>query len=87
MQTIPDSFKQAGREMRLVRRNGKVALYRMVDRDYWEVHRVRVAAARRIFDSEVPEREVLASSEEFGSVAWACTTAERAEARFAEARG
>lgn len=85
MQTIPCSFKQASQTLHLIRREGNVAMYNTKSGDYWEVHKVRVAPAEQIFGRDMPEREVLAGNSDFGKLAWACTSAARAEARFADA--
>lgn len=70
--------------MELVKRHGNAAMYRSKSSDYFEVHKVRVAKAATIFGKSVPEREILAGNEDFGSIAWACTSLERAEFRFAD---
>jgi hypothetical protein len=85
MQTIPDSYVQAGHPMKLVRREGNVAIYRAVGTDYWEVHRVRVRGPDTIKGREYPVREVLAGNEDFGTWGWACVSQERADGRFAGA--
>ena len=85
MQTIPKGYKQAGYVMELQKREGNVAMYRSVMGDYWEVHRIQVRPAERAFGRDYPEREVLASNEEFGSFAWACNSQERADLRFRNA--
>ncbi len=85
MQTIPDSYRQAGHPMQLVKREGAVAMYKASHSDYWEVHIVRVRPAERIVKKDYPEREVLAGDEEFGTRAWACISEDRAERRFREA--
>lgn len=84
MQKIPESYKQAGQTMTLVKRDGNAVMFANSPKSYFEVHRVRVAKAKEAFGRQYPEREVLAGSEEFGSVAFACSTRERAEARFAD---
>lgn len=85
MQTIPQTFRQAGHQMTLQKRQANVALYASVGLDYFEVHKVRVAKAKEMFGKSYPDREVLAGNEEFGTAAWACNSQERAESRFAEA--
>lgn len=85
MQTIPETYKQAGHTMQLVRRQGNVVMYGSVGGDYFEVHKVRVSKAKQMFGRDYPDREVLAGNEEFGTLAWACVSLGRANARFAEA--
>ncbi len=85
MQTIPDSYRQAGHPMQIVKREGNVAMYKAAHSDYWEVHIVRVRPAETIMKRDYPEREVLAGNEDFGSLAWACISEDRAEHRFREA--
>lgn len=84
MQTIPTEYRQAGHVMRLMKREGNAAMYHSVDGSYWEVHLVRIAPAKQIFNKSYPEREILAGNEEFGQFGWACTTQERADGRFRE---
>jgi len=84
MQPIPTEYRQAGHAMKLVRREGVAAMYKAAGADYWEVHAVKVEKARKIFDKEYPEREALAGTAEFGQRAWACTSQERADGRFAD---
>ena len=86
IQPIPTEYKQAGHLMRLVKRDGMAAMFQSVDSSYWEVHRIRIAAARQIFDKSYPEREILAGNEDFGQFGWACSSQTRAEARFSEAK-
>ena len=76
---------QAGHPMRLVRREGDVAMYRAVGTDYWEVHRIRVRGPDVIRGKTYPVREVLAGNEDFGTFGWACISQERADGRFAGA--
>ncbi len=71
--------------MTLQKRQANVALYASAGSEYFEVHKVRIAKAREMFGKSYPDREVLAGNEEFGTIAWACNSKERAEARFAEA--
>ena len=85
MQTIPTEYKQAGCVMRLQKRDGNVAMYRSVMGDYWEIHRVQVRPAEKAFGKDYPERELLASNEQFGSLGWACNSQERADLRFQNA--
>lgn len=85
MQTIDAEYKQAGHAMRFVKRLGMVGMFKAVGADYWEIHRIRVAQPREVFGRSYPEREVLASNEDFGTYGWACTTKERAEGRFEDA--
>lgn len=85
MDAIPETYKQASHVMKLVKRVGDVAMYASLGGDYWEVHKVTVRKAEMTFGKPYPEREVLAGNEKFGELAWACTSQERADARFAEA--
>lgn len=85
MQTIPESYKQAGHVMRLQRREGNVVMYKAVGGGYWEVHIVTIEPAGKIFGKLYPEREALASSSEFGTKGWSCVSQERADGRFADA--
>lgn len=85
MQTIPESYVQAGHPMKLVRREGNAAMYKAVGSDYWEVHRVRVRGPDTIKGRQYPVREVLAGNEDFGAFGWACVSQERADGRFAAA--
>ncbi len=85
MQTIPESYNQAGHPMKLVRREGNAAMYKAVGTDYWEVHRVRVSGPDTIKGKVYPIREILAGNEDFGTFGWACTSQERAGGRFAAA--
>lgn len=87
MQTIPQTYKQAGFQMKLEKREGNVALYASAGGDYFEVHRVRVSKAREIMGKPYPEREILAGNEDFGAYGWACVDRPRAETRFANALG
>ena len=87
MQTIPETYKQAGQKMTLVKRQGMVALYANRDNSYYEVHKVRVRGTRTVFGKEIPEHETLASNEEFGQRAYACVSRERADMRFADLAG
>lgn len=85
MQTIPETYKQAGHTMQLIRRKGAAAMYRSAGKDYWEVHVVRVSPATTFPGGKsYPEREVLAGNEAFGEFGWACVTQERADKRFSE---
>lgn len=84
MQTIPTSYKQAGRVLSLVKRQDKVAMFHDGG-NYWEIHKIDVEPAREIFGKPYPKRETLASNEEFGNRAWACSTQERADFRFQHA--
>lgn len=84
MQTIPDSYRQASQTLKLIKREGNAAMYGTLAGDYFEVHKVRVAKPREIFGKAYPEREILASDEDFGTYGWACVGRERAEARFAD---
>jgi len=84
MQTIPEQYKQAGHAMRLVRREGMVAMFKAVGADYWEVHKVRVRKAEHKFGKDYPEREVLAGNEDFGTYGWACVSQDRADGRFVD---
>ena len=84
MQTITDQYKQAGHAMRLVRREGMVAMFKAVGADYWEVHRVRIRRAEHKFGKDYPEREILAGNEDFGQYAWSCISQDRADGRFAD---
>ena len=70
--------------MRLIRREGMAAMYASVDGSYWEVHHVRIAPPKTIFNKSYPEREILAGNEEFGQYGWACVSQERADGRFRE---
>ena len=86
MQTIPETYTQAGHSMSLFRREGTVAMYRSQGKDYWEVHRIRIAPPKTFPSGKhYPEREILAGNEDFGEFGWACVTQERADSRFAEA--
>jgi hypothetical protein len=82
METIPESYKQADYQMKLIKREGKAAMYADQSKSYFEVHRVRVAKAKTIFGKEYPEREILAGNEDFGTYGWACSSPERAQVRF-----
>jgi hypothetical protein len=82
MQTIPDTYKQAGHVMQLMKREGNAAMFKAFGDDYWEVHRVRVSPAESIRGRPYPEREVLAGNEAFGEHGWACISQDRADARF-----
>ena len=82
METIPESYRQAGYHMKLLKREKMAAMYADVSKSYFEVHEVRVAKARQVFGKDYPEREILAGNEDFGTYAWACVNEERAQARF-----
>src|SRR5688572_30759935 len=82
METIPNSYKQAGHLMELSRRERNAVIYKAISTDYWEVHQIRVDKPRKIFGKDYPEREILAGNEDFGTYAWACTSLEAAEARL-----
>ncbi len=84
MQTIPDSYKQAGHAMKFQRRESNAVIYKAAGADYWEVHAVRVEKAGQVFGKAYPEREALAGSAEFGRRGWACVSQERANGRFAD---
>jgi len=84
MQTIPDSYKQAGHPMMLVKRDGAAVMYKAAHSDYWEVHQVRARPPERIMGRDYPEREVLAGNEDFGSYGWACVSADRSERHYHE---
>ncbi len=86
MKPIPQSYKQAGYTMTLVRREGNIAMYADPIKSYYEVHQVRVAKMKELFGRTIEEHETLASSEEFGNRAFACSSLEVAESRFAELR-
>jgi hypothetical protein len=83
LQVIPKNYKQAGYFMSLLKREGNAAMYADASKTYFEVHRVRTRKAEHAFGKDYPEREVLASNEDFGIHAWACVNIERAEFRFA----
>ena len=84
MQLIPTQYKQAGHAMKLVRREGMAAMFKAVGADYWEIHQVRIRKPDVVFGKPMPEREVLASSSDFGKNAWCCTSQQRADGRFAD---
>mgnify|MGYP001598301132 CR=1 FL=1 len=83
LEQIPGAYKQAGYVMGLIKREGQAAMYADASGTYFEVHKVRVAKPKMIFGKEYPEREILAGNEDFGTYAWACSSKERAEFRFA----
>jgi hypothetical protein len=80
--SIPQTYKQAGYVMSLLKRERNAAMYADASKTYFEVHRVRVAKAGKVYGKDYPEREVLAGNEDFGIHAWACVNEERAQARF-----
>ena len=82
MTPIPQNYKQAGYFMEFVKRERNAVMYKALKATYWEVHAVRVEKPRTIFGKDYPEREVLASNEDFGTHGWACVTLESAEMRF-----
>lgn len=82
---IPQTYRQAGMTMTLVRREGMAAMYADSGHTYFEVHRIRLAKACHAFGKDFPAREALACNNEFGRTAWACTTRQRADVRFGEA--
>ncbi len=85
MQTIPQTYRRPGHTMQLQKREGMAAMFRSVSGNYWEVHRIRVSPPKEMFGRAYPEREVLAGNEAFGEFGWACTSQDRADARFSEA--
>lgn len=80
--SIPDSFRHANFNLKLLKRDGLVALYGDELRKYFEVHIVKVAKASTIMGRSYPDREILAGSEEFGKRAWCSPSRERAEDLF-----
>lgn len=89
MKKIPKTMTKYGREYRLVHRASDKALYEIISKDGskdYEVHKVRFKAARtsKIGTRVVTtvDREVLASSEEFGSMAWAYSNYDIAKEKY-----
>ena len=82
MKKIPNKFRKNRYDYKLIRREGGIVIYKQLDKGVvcgYEVHKVRLkhSATRELKRSngelhivKWPEREVLASNEEFGKYGW-----------------
>jgi hypothetical protein len=91
MKLIPHSFKANGIEHHLLKRSGMIALYGQLNGtgySSFEIHKIRITKASTMKFGEriveVPEKETLASNEQFGTYGWAFQTKESAMIKFQE---
>jgi hypothetical protein len=71
MQLIPQNYCHGGRTFERVKRNSVAAIYKCTDSKVgYEVHRIRVAEAGEFMGKQLPEREILATSREWGEFGW-----------------
>jgi hypothetical protein len=71
MQLIPKSYSHGGRTFVRLKRNGAAVIYQCTDGKVgYEVHRIRVAEAGEFMGKQLPEREILATSREWGEFGW-----------------
>lgn len=96
MKKIPNTFRFRGFDYNLIKRAGMVALYSQSRGgciDAYEVHKVRLKAKGTgkyaqpdgTFNIvEYPEKEILASNEEFGYFGWTHFTLDTANLKFQE---
>jgi hypothetical protein len=71
MQLVPAKYSHGGREFKQVMRNSVAVIYKCTDgRVGYEVHRIRVAEAGEFMGKQLPEREILATSREWGEFGW-----------------
>jgi len=97
---IPKEFKTNGYLYRFVKREGKVAMYEVIDPNTmrcegYEVHKIRIKKAKKtqvkfkdgtIWKIDLPKREKLASNEDFGKYWWYYVKKDNADTKFNELR-
>jgi len=92
MRKLEENTKINSFEAKLIKRCAPAVIYELSSGEYiygYEVHKVRKKPARivKFVDGRVveyPEREVLASNEEFGRYAWSYTKLENALRKYDE---
>src|ERR1700730_13072244 len=71
MQVIPNKYSHAGRVFERIKRNDHAAIYQCTDGKVgYEVHRIRIAEEAEYMGKLLPEREILATSGEWGTFGW-----------------
>lgn len=85
MDTVPQKFTSNGYDYVQVRRDGKRAIFEQRRKGTviaWEVVEIKQLPATTIFGKAYPEREGYPSNEDWGTLAWSCSTLERALERY-----
>lgn len=71
MQLIPNTYSHSGRVFERIKRNDVAAIYKCTDGVVgYEVHRIRIAKEAEYMGKLLPEREILATSGEWGKYGW-----------------
>jgi hypothetical protein len=71
MQLVPKTYSHGGRVFERIKRNDVAAIYQCTDGKVgYEVHRIRIAEETEYMGKFLPEREILATSGEFGTYGW-----------------
>ncbi len=86
VEVLATEFKSGGFEFKQMRRHGKVALFLKAKRGHshttYETVIIQTHPAERVFGRDLPDREVMPSSETWGTQGWSDSDLERALARY-----
>ena len=96
MKKIPETFNKNGMTHKLLKRKGMIALYESSHEDEvrgYEVHKIRWKKSMKgkikqrdgtFQEIDVPDREILASNEDFGTYGWSYQHKENAIKKYEE---
>jgi hypothetical protein len=87
MEKLPKELNRNGFIYKFHKRGDRALIYEQYDPEVektiaFEVFKIKVDQPKFVFGSNLPEREVFPSNEDFGKWAWACSKLERALYRF-----